>query len=42
MRLSQLGTFNNNEEVEMAVQKWLLIQEFDIMLYSWWILLLCG
>ena len=30
MHLSHLGTFNNNDEVEMAVLKWLLIQELDI------------
>ena len=29
MCVSHLGTFNNNEEVEIAVHKWLLIQEPD-------------
>jgi hypothetical protein len=30
MRMSHLGTFNNNDKVEMAVLKWLPIQELDI------------
>jgi len=30
MRLSQLGTFDNNAEADMDVRKWLRMEESDL------------